>query len=317
MPSLTLSTLTHVFLNVCALLTSSPAQTQQCIDQCVIDLNTNVTPPVIVADCWSVLGVPLSYSSSSSSTGVALSSTNTNTLTSSSSSTTTTYNTTVPTLAVTPLVWLAANTLPSSGVGSALSSWSDSSGHSNGFTQATMASQPTLQYSSSQTPNEPWVLFSGAQSMTGAGVFPTSADYSLMVVLSYPRCNTANADCVFLGSAGLGHAFYLHQGNLTLLHGGVLFTGATPSVPVNTIVLLEVVYSYSSSIAYFYINGVAQGNVTAATPTTDETITLGWWNSNTGTSFTGNIYEVMVFNSALSASNRQSIESYLKNKYSL
>jgi hypothetical protein len=200
-------------------------------------------------------------------------------------------------------LWLRADGITGLSDGNAVATWPDNSGNGNDFAQGTPANRPT--YETGEINGKPVVRFvaSSGHQLTSAMVsgFPCT----LFVVLK-PRA-------VLSGYVG---AVSLDDGQLLLANlggdnkWGTYTSGndAAGSQLVNGTAYVACIVSTGS----FFLNGVADG--TYGGGSSDQGSVIGGIG---GQSFEGDIAEVILYDSALSGTDRAAVEDYLMNKYAL
>jgi prepilin-type N-terminal cleavage/methylation domain-containing protein len=165
----------------------------------------------------------------------------------------------------------------------------------------------------------PTVSFSGAARMTFSSSYLNQKDYTIFVV-EQKRLTTAVQRFLNLGN-GAGVNAFGYTTNTTV--GGT--TGAhTVNVPA------LVGTSYSSRILTFltdtsvtngriaFYNGTAGTGVSSATPiTVGDTSMIGADGSAFANPYTGYISEIIIYNRALKADERNDIQEYLSKKYGI
>jgi hypothetical protein len=205
------------------------------------------------------------------------------------------------------LSWTTLSTSP-------VSSWLDSSGNARTFTQSDTSHQPTF------TPAK-GVQFTEGHFLVGPNVFPSSSDYTIVVVGSFPTCfNSLSSGCVVVGSVSSGHAFYFTAlgGNLlSVIHGSATLTTSNVTSPLNTTVILEFVWSAASFTGTYFINGINCGTTThnALAVVGDPSVTIGGWEG--GGVLTGSVLDVILYASALNDSFRALVEGWYFTSYNL
>jgi len=205
-------------------------------------------------------------------------------------------------------LWLDAADPAGNGVipanASSLSTWVDKSGNGN---NATANGTPA-------TYNTNAVVFAGAQNY-GTSLSSTLLTQSAFAVISYT--GSAYMDIISVrstgGSAGLQQIISNGSQRITSYGGAVVGTGS--AVTASTIVLYNYTFNSGSS-TFIYLNGTQTGTSTGSSISGSGTISIGSYDNNGGAEpFTGNMYELILFNVVLTTTQRQQVESYLAQKW--
>jgi hypothetical protein len=208
------------------------------------------------------------------------------------------------------VLWLCAADIP--GVdGDAITSWVDRSTAGNNMSQTTVAAKPTLKLNIAN--GQPVARFDGGDSMVPTAEI-TGSPVHIFAVLR--PSNVANYYTI-MGRTTTG-ALQLRQTNTGIMQmnkSGVALIG-TASTPMSAVQFNNINASYSNPNYAFRLNGADDGSGASA-----QTVTaINRLGSNYTASpelYLGDMAEVLVFNSVLSAGDRGSIENYLKAKYGL
>jgi hypothetical protein len=193
--------------------------------------------------------------------------------------------------------------VPSAGT---LETWVDKSGSGNNATQSTGANRPT--YSNNG------LVFSGSQSyQTQITSFPTAE--SIFIVF---RTTTGVAN-IFAGTTGNSREVILYTGNKIFL--GRFGTDPSSTTPNSGVISLNtnILYStqYTSSVITFNVNGSTTGSGTPPFTYSGTGTTWIGGNGYAPNNMYGTIYELIYYNSSLSSTLRQQVESYLAQKWDL
>ena len=199
--------------------------------------------------------------------------------------------------------WVAANLITGLADGDAVTTWTDLSGNGNSPTQGTAARRPT--YRTAIHNGLPVVRFDGTDDSLGAS-FTLAVPYTVFLV-TIPRTLPANQYAIdgitqnTIGVQSLTTDLYAF-GDAGFVRTGVLAVGA--------FFYYTLIANGASSATYFNGGTEITGTEGAATGG----IRLG---SAANDTVFGNfdIAEVIVYNTALSAANRASVESYISEKY--
>lgn len=218
-------------------------------------------------------------------------------------------------------VWLdasdAATITSSSG---AISQWNDKSGNANHFVQATGAAKPTTGINSTNGLNV--VTFDGGDLMTcSASSAAVSADWTLFSVF-YPDAVSATEGQIVTSHNGQQVYQFRHTTSMesfafsTTGQGGGTQTATKTGVTATTW-RMGCARNVSASTLSSFLDGVEGTPATyafACTSSGTTTLTLGAYTGGSNY-FSGRQAEFLQYNSALSVSNRQAVEVYLRNKW--
>ena len=197
---------------------------------------------------------------------------------------------------------LGTGTLPANA--SSLSTWFDKSG--NGFNATANGTAATY--------NTNAVVFAGAQNYS-TSLSSTMLTQSAFAVISYT--GSAYMDIISVrstsGTAGLQQIITSGTQRITSYGGALVVNGS--AVTASTIVLYN--YTFNSGASTFiYLNGTQTGTSTGPSISGSGTISIGSYDNNGSLEpFTGNMYELIIFNVVLTTTQRQQVESYLAQKW--
>jgi hypothetical protein len=215
----------------------------------------------------------------------------------------------------------AAGTTPASADGDPVGRWADQSGQGNHLTQATAAKRPTLKLAQVNgrsavqfVPASSTLLASAAGAVTGSGA-RTLFLVTRAVALGTMPCLF---DFSYNDAAALASFTVTPEVAVRISGGNRVFTSPLGTTAYQ---LLSLVYAAASDIATVsaWLNGSAlsQAGAASATPNTSNTgMGLGW-SQNVAEYYSGLFAEVLAYNSALAAADRQNVESYLNSRYAL
>ena len=210
--------------------------------------------------------------------------------------------------------------------GSAVARWEDQSGNSRHITQATLASQPILKTAIQNGKNI--IRFDGTNDIlrrSGAFVHAQGAA-TIFVVVS---ANSGTSDrLVVEGRTTSTNPLYMPiiSANATLFQ--VLYRIDSGTIPLNNVSFgtafngtgFKLVCALDSGTNFAgFINKVTTNNqnYTRGTVTLD-TFSIGGWATTTERDFfPGDVAEVVIYNTALGTSDRQSVENYLYSKWGI
>ncbi|KRF44162.1 discoidin domain-containing protein [Paenibacillus sp. Soil787] len=211
-------------------------------------------------------------------------------------------------------LWLKADTGVVADVNGKVSSWSDQSGVANHSVQATSGYQPTLV--SNVVNGNPVIRFDGVNdNLLSSGVTGSMNTSTVIFVLKPQAVTNYNQS---IGAAGGWGQFQFHTTSTGQVYVGTSASSRitpTDGPGANTLVAntwSKFAYVLNNGSAKLFKNGVQLASKTISNPASWTGFTLGNNGSNT---INGDIAEVIVYNSALSDTDRQSIETYLQTKY--
>ena len=221
-------------------------------------------------------------------------------------------------------VWLTADKITGLVDGDVVTTWSDSSGQSNDFTQSTASKKPL--YKTNIFKSKPAIKFDGVDdfllSVPGAEV-TDSTDYSIFAVFSY----ISQADWMTPVSIGAGanpvvRYFQLDGASPRNIRtecknsGGVVVVSAAGSdVSVGATYIGSIINDSTLNLTQ-YLNGVSDANGDPCN-LSDHTLTRFTLGSASPPTTYANCYlaEVVFYNRTLTDPERRRIEGYLGRKY--
>jgi hypothetical protein len=213
-----------------------------------------------------------------------------------------------------PKWWYKANAGTSTATnGAAVDFWNDQTPNAFNVTQITTA-RPT--YNTNGINFNPSLSFSGTQNLFKAAT--TGLTGTNKTILSVAVANTLPAGTVGLIGTGttLNEIQYGYQaGKLNVYENIGNNALATTANTISTVMLSSVIENANSFS--FFNNGVANGTATHNSSPTGNRLTIGSHNAS-GTDknfFNGQIAEIIVFDRAVTATERANAESYLAIKY--
>jgi hypothetical protein len=211
-------------------------------------------------------------------------------------------------------LWLKADSLGLSD-GTAVSTWTDSSGTGNNATQATGVNQPI--FKTNIVNGKPTVRFDGSNDSLTFSSSP--ADTSVFVVASLgvaPASQTAYAPFTVFGTgtplAGIDLTCRLTGTNWGVYVGSDLSSGE--DLVNGTFNIIEATTSGAGTV--IYRNGVQKATSGSRSNGDGSTAQIA---SQTGSSrwFNGDIAEILIYDSVLSQIDRTNVEKYLSAKYAI
>ena len=209
------------------------------------------------------------------------------------SSTAAIYATFFPNGLPTPLFWLSASSL--SPTTTSVSVWPNLSHHCNAGRSFSLPS-----YVSSAYHGLPAVRFSGVQDVQLASVYPTMADWSVVMVLAVTQplasvyllaSRTSDDHSFLLGLSPTTVVWYSPQ-SYGVPSGGPAVAGAF-GVPIGMPFVLTATYNHATQLLRMYVDGVYLAQI-GYTGATDATALLGngyWYGNN----LIGDVMDVLLF----------------------
>lgn len=213
--------------------------------------------------------------------------------------------------------WGDANDASNSIVSGRYDQLTDLSGYGNHFVAPASNRRP-YQFTGSNSQLAMDLQVTGVEShwLTNATVMPTSADYTKLVVSSLDA-TVSGVRNIFSGSAGTSHALYYSSSNFVKLwHNADFVTSSTASV-VGTAQVIIATYVESTKAGAIYINGSSVGTGTAANSNTNAAISIGTLNDATGLAYDGDIYDVLLFSSAIASYDITALSTFYQTKVGL
>ena len=268
--------------------------------------------------------VPTATSTSTSTPTQTATSTPTRTATATATTvpTPTSTPTTVPPPATGLQTWYKADQGVTSS-GGLVSSWGDTSGHNNNAMQSTSANQPSLVANSLN--GLPVIHFNGSSTQL-ALTRPISSDFT--IVVEFRSSQLFGSGTQWYNGAGLVDGEVSGVANdfgLSLNQGRVLGGTGSPDTTASSASA-----SYADSNAHtavfkrvaatgalsLYVDGQLVGTATGGKQqlTSPPRLVLGSLQTNLNY-FSGDIAEVLIYSQALSDTDRQTVENYLRNKW--
>ena len=211
------------------------------------------------------------------------------------------------------LIWLKADSGVQVAAGE-VTSWNDQSGNGNNFIAQTVSLQPKY-FGSSSLNGMPFVNFDGSDNLRSLSNF-NLGNTTIFVVASQ---NSGELDYSRIADHGYNTGFWIGRTG-TSVGGGFIETNAPfgnfKSVSNNQPFILS--YTRNGASTAYHFNSIpftAPTRTTSSQVTTSNKIFLGSTiiSDNFGKK---NIYEFIIFQGALSSSDRILVESYLIDKYS-
>lgn len=228
-------------------------------------------------------------------------------------------------------LWLKADAITGLNDGDPVTTWNDSSGQGNNATQATAAKKPT--YQTNELNGKPIVRFDGtddflatASNFLGAGNPPTTIFIAgkITTLTSGPAWINIGANP---RAANLDEYRTMVESDGSIYQSNIVNDRATANGTITTGVWNIITYriaagAFSSSNPEFYKNGTSQASTEGtgvSTPNLGTGATHIGANNEAvpGQFLDGDLTEIIVYDSALSTANRQSVENYLNGRYAI
>lgn len=239
------------------------------------------------------------------------------------------YATSVPQPSSNFALWLRADSGVTSSSG-AVSQWSDQSGQGNNATQSTGSAQPTLTSGAVNSAALPAVLLNGtSQFLNLPSGFANLTNGASIFVVAKPTSSTATGDPCAFGNASNSDAVFPQtvgkNASLNAWNGTTSSSVATTTSPLSNsqYQLLEEVLlpgaTAGTATGTIWVNGSQKVQATNLQNLNNISRTQNFVGCGIGGTnfFQGGIAEILVFSTALSASQRASVESYILSKYAI
>ena len=228
-------------------------------------------------------------------------------------------------------LWLKADSLDLAD-GAAVTSWEDVSGNNKDFTQGTVSSQPDFVASDSDYNNKPLIHFDGDDALSTSFSADLNPNNFTVFVVSTVDSDDGNYHGIIDTTSGnTGWLLYARMSGSTNYwqwrtgtgSGQTTISAGNDTVVPNTpsIVTLKMAGSDGAgggtTTQTLYVNGASAATSSAVftkKTATSATPILGDVGSF---ELTGQMAEVIIYSSALSDTDRQSVEGYLASKYGI
>lgn len=215
----------------------------------------------------------------------------------------------------------SAKTIPAASDGDVLGAWADLSGFGNDALQSTTANKPLLKLAIVN--NKPIIRFDGNNDTLSVALdLALSASDNLTIFFVSKPVSAANSKMV-LGNqidAGNRQGLRILYDNLERIEfftvsGAGASTSVRTGVDANFAIVVAVL---DAGVQEIYKNGSLIDSDTQEDMTGHSATLLLGINRSAGPSFfDGDIAEILIYNSALSTDDRQSIENYLNGRYAI
>jgi archaellin len=208
--------------------------------------------------------------------------------------------------------WWQADAIVGLNDGDPVATWEDAHTSNKDLTQATSAARPT--YQTNELNGLPIVRFDGTDDwMTNTGF--TLAQPTTVFIVFVPRLvNSSSQVFVYDGLGGNRQALFWQADDRLRYYAGTVIDSST-AVTQDAEQLVTVVFNGASS--GIEINGAAGSAGNAGAQGFSSTINLGAQQSGAADFAQIDVAEFLVYDTALSAGDRDSVESYLTTKWGL
>lgn len=210
-----------------------------------------------------------------------------------------------------PVLWLRADFAPQN---ASVPLWQDISGNGNDATQTNASFQPTTGVATLN--GKPGVTFDGVDDiLQTAGVVTTSLEYSLFVVYQN-NSPGGNSAIVLNGNASAsGWGYFVQSGFRAALNADV--AAMTDGAAVSTAEIWSSGYNGSNTNAYVDGLNTAISSPSSIPITPSGSCQIGnFWNIS-GYAFNGTVFEILIYPSTLSPTDRSTVEAYLGARYGI
>lgn len=231
-------------------------------------------------------------------------------------------------------LWLDASdpnangTLPSNGA--SISSWKDKSGVGNDYSQGTGANQPT--FNTNQIAGKGAITFAANKFMSGGSTgFPSGSGARTWFAVvnttsasstSYIFLYGTNAFVQYWSTINIGSPFTTNSSLFIDIDGRGSYTSDFSFVN-STNYILEANYTAGQNVSQtgIIVNGVTKTDVPNIDAVPNTVLANAYVSSNGsgagGNAWIGQIAEIILYNSSLSAANQGLVRRYLANKWSI
>jgi len=222
-----------------------------------------------------------------------------------------------PTSAVGLIAHFRPEELPASG---GVATWTANVG--TNATQGTGASQPVI--SGNLLNSYRGAYFDGTDDWLTTGIQNTAlySTSSLISVLRTPTTHTGNNGRLFCVASGAGMSFAFNgpaaDGKMRGLNANVAWMNpANTALAVDSNVMVEYAWNDASNTINYHRDGNADGSVTYTTAPTSTNTALMQIGKESAVTYYGNltVYEMMVFNTTITTTDREKVEGHLANKF--
>ncbi|MBS1623559.1 MAG: hypothetical protein JST83_06040, partial [Bacteroidetes bacterium] len=213
-------------------------------------------------------------------------------------------------------LWFRADAGIATDVSGNVENWYDMSGNGNRFYQYWQAYRPSYTASSSSFNGNPCLTFNSSQFLTLYNSLDGGANtnYTMFVIdrltgTNSRLCSSASTNWLFGNWGGGEEKCYCNN--------WITSSASTPSGDQIPHMYEITSNSNAGNGTNFYDYGVLQATGTAGSPNGPGQLQLNGWNNGLNEMSSGEVAEVIYFNTILTAAQRQIIEGYLAYKYNL
>ena len=197
--------------------------------------------------------------------------------------------------------------------GSTVSQWNDKSGNDYHVSQATASSQPT--YTASALNSKSVVRFDGNDELTSLDTVVGGSTNRTVFVVFNSTGGSIQYGVTLGDSTSIGQSFSVSREIGVRVNSGYrTWTTAVDSTHAIVTIVLDGT-STTDLLAWKNGSSLTVDLTSSRTINTAAGFIIG--NGSSGGNLTGDVAEIIVYNSALSTSDRQSVESYLSTKWGI
>jgi hypothetical protein len=194
-------------------------------------------------------------------------------------------------------------TTPATTDGDVVGYWADKSGNGLNVTQAVTVSKPTLQLN--ELGGKPGIRFDGSNDVLASAAFSRAVPFSIVAVFRHTTGTQATTAVILAGDNGTGlYVFGTNDTFFAFTAGGSI---QTPAASVDTSPHILVMCATGAAGSSLTMDGVASTGTLNAT--------LGALLRMGAVSLDGDIFEAMVYNTALTVGQVAAISNYLNSKW--
>ncbi len=210
----------------------------------------------------------------------------------------------------------SGRTTPAVADGDPVAAWDDSSVGANHATTATAGYRPTLKTGANGINGVSVLRWDGTDDNLVSAASASTKPFTLFAVCK-PTSFAAGRAIVGAPSVGGMSTVITTGGKQEALKSGTAVIGdSTTALTAAAACIIELTYSSSGGFA-FYKAGVADGSGTGNQTFTSMSTVLGKDPGGGGSTFLGDIAEIIKYDAVLTANQLQAVENYLGNKYGI